>query len=180
MRDIIDLEAFIPEPQPVTFMDRRGREAKQQIVELKDKLDLAKEVAGENRFRKFLSTKFGNVQRIEDNIRRLTKVMHKHTYKINVSSMSFGGSLYVMKNMDKLRRIMTIKPDEVTSDDFRLLVGLIADITMKTNKKLTADYLYDNLHMNQGSLLLQLAVKSIDDFFRSKLPEAAGNEQEKT
>jgi hypothetical protein len=162
MKALLDLDAFVPEAQPVQFTDLAGRAIMLRIEDIEWKLSA--------------STKWLTTRRLSVELSSLKKELASHTHKFIVSSMSFGASLYLMAHMDEFKRLDTLDQEHVTESDFRLLFGLISEICTKTEKIMTVDWLLDNLDFMQGVVLLSVAMKAVEEYMQSKTQWAAGKE----
>jgi hypothetical protein len=171
--DVIDLDVFVPEPKPTKFTDKEGFELKRKRSALEMELGSIKSSGS------FLARIFDKRKAIEARIKSLDAEIKRHTHTVDISSASFGSSMYVLKHIDEFKRLETIDPDKVTDREYRLVLGIVADACSKQGHKMTVDYLIDNLHVSQGLVMMQLVMRELLGYIQSNFLAAAGTEQGK-
>ena len=171
--DVTDLDVFVPEPKPTKFTDKIGFELKRQ------KRALEMEFGQTNDPTSIFARVFGKRKAIEAKIKKVDAEIKRHTHVVDISSASFGSSMYVLKHIDEFKRLETIEPDKVTDREYRLVLGIVADACSKQGAKVTVDYLIDNLHVSQGLVMMQLVMRELLGYIQSNFLAAAGTETEK-
>ena len=168
--DVIDLDVFVPEPKPTKFTDKEGFELKRERRSLEMLLDGHKITEG------FRPRMFDKRKQIEARIKKVDAEIKRHTHTVDISSASFGSSMYVLKHIDEFKRLETIDPDKVTDKEYRLVLGIVADACSKQGSKMTVDYLINNLHVSQGLVMMQLVMRELLGYIQSNFLAAAGTE----
>jgi hypothetical protein len=171
--DVIDLDVFVPEPKPTKFTDKEGFELKRK------RRALEMEFGQTNDPTSIFARVFGKRKAIEAKIKKVDAEIKRHTHVVDISSASFGSSMYVLKHIDEFKRLETIEPDKVTDREYRLVLGIVADACSKQGAKVTVDYLIDNLHVSQGLVMMQLVMRELLGYIQSNFLAAAGTETEK-
>lgn len=168
--DVIDLDVFVPEPKPTKFTDKVGFELKREKRALEMELGKTKETSS------IIARVFNKRKVIESKIKKIDAEIKRHTHMVDISSASFGSSMYVLKHIDEFKRLETIEPDKVTDREYRLVLGIVADACSKQGSKVTVDYLIDNLHVSQGLVMMQLVMRELLGYIQSNFLQAAGTE----
>jgi hypothetical protein len=176
MFTILDLDVFVPEAQPVSFTDCAGREIRFRLEDAKARLE-AERAKLTFEAVAWLSEAIGKRRHLKIKSWFIAKSLEKHIHTFNVSYMAFGTSLYVMQHREELAAITSVKPEDVSEKQYRLLLGIISEICMKTDKSMTVDFLFENLHIIQGGILLQVAMSAVENYIQSKIPGAAAAEK---
>ena len=171
--DVIDLDVFVPEPKPTKFTDKEGFELRRQRRALEMDMEQARAPSS------FLLRLFDNRKRIAAKINAIDAEIKRHTHTVDISSASFGSSMYVLKHIDEFKRLETIDPDKVTDREYRLVLGIVADACSRQGHKVTVDYLIDNLHVSQGLVMMQLVMRELLGYIQSNFLAAAGTEKAK-
>ena len=172
--DVIDLDVFVPEPKPTKFTDREGFELKRKRNALELEFSQTKEDTPI-----FFARAFSKRKRLSAKIKSLDAEIKRHTHTVDISSASFGSSMYVLKHIDEFKRLETIDPDKVTDKEYRLVLGIVADACSRQGHKVTVDYLIDNLHVSQGLVMMQLVMRELLGYIQSNFLAAAGTESGK-
>ena len=171
--DVIDLDVFVPEPKPTKFTDKEGFELKRQ------RRALEMELGASGTPSSFIARMFDKRKSIESKIKSLDAEIKRHTHTVDISSASFGSSMYVLKHIDEFKRLETIDPDKVTDKEYRLVLGIVADACSRQGHKVTVDYLIDNLHVSQGLVMMQLVMRELLGYIQSNFLAAAGTDEER-
>lgn len=167
--DVIDLDVFVPEPKPTKFTDKVGFELKRKRAALELELAQTKEDMPI-----LFARAFSKRNRLSAQIKNLDSEIKRHTHTVDISSASFGSSMYVLKHIDEFKRLETIDPDKVTDREYRLVLGIVADACSKQGAKVTVDYLIENLHVSQGLVMMQLVMRELLGYIQSNFLQAAG------
>ena len=171
--DVIDLDVFVPEPKPTKFTDKEGFELKRKRRALEMELSAASATSS------FIARMFDKRKALESKIKSLEAEIKRHTHTVDISSASFGSSMYVLKHIDEFKRLETIDPDKVTDREYRLVLGIVADACSRQGHKVTVDYLIDNLHVSQGLVMMQLVMRELLGYIQSNFLAAAGTDKAK-
>ena len=171
--DVIDLDVFVPEPKPTKFTDKEGFELKRERRSLEMLLDGHKITEG------FRPRMFDKRKQIEARIKKVDAEIKRHTHTVDISSASFGSSMYVLKHIDEFRRLQTLDPNKVTDKEYRLIMGIVADACSNPWKRITVDYLMENMYVTQGLEIMRSVMASLLEYLASNFLQAAGTDEEK-
>lgn len=164
MVEIIDLDVFAPAARSVKFTDRAGK-----VITLRLE-DMRKRLEAKGLFSAFRAA--GLRLRIAQDERELKK----HLHIFDVTFMSFRSSMFMLEHLEEFRALTQVEPEKVSEKEYRLILSVIAEIGSKTDKEMTVDFLFDNLSVQQGIVLLGVALKPIMEFVISNPPGAASAE----
>lgn len=171
--EVFDLDVFVPEPKPKRFTDKVGFELKRQKRALEMEMESYKIPTW------FLARIFSRRVRIEAKIKSLDDKIKKHTHTVDISSASFGSSMYVLKHIDEFRRLQTLDKEKVTDKEYRLIMGIVADACSNPWKRITVDYLMENMYVTQGLEIMRSVMASLLEYLASNFFQAAGADKDK-
>lgn len=166
MSEILDLDVFAPPSRSVKFTDIEGKI-------LLDEIEKKTAALAALKARPWWLRIF-SVPNLKVIIAALERKMREHVHIFDVTFMAFRSSLYLIEHLEQFQTLMQAKESDVKADDYRLILGVISEIGLQTDKALTVDFLYENLSIVQGLMLLSIAMVPIQEYLKSKRPGAAG------
>jgi len=165
MAEILDLDVFAPPERSVRFTDRSGKELARIIAE--DEAELARFKGPLARLRS---------ASLRQKIARSRALLKGCVHTFDATFLSFRSSLFLLDHLDEFSALTKMKQDDIKEEQFRLILSIIAEIGEKSDPKITVDFLFDNLSITQGLVVLHLAMGLIMEFLQAnplQAPETA-------
>jgi len=159
MLEIIDLDVFVPQKKVITFTIIKGHETKRMLEEYRLKLASAKNGMAIVAYKVIVAI--------------LSKRFKKYTHRFDITNMSFGATAFILAHLPEFNALSLANASNVKEADYKLILGIVADIAMKSDSRLTVDYLFENLYLEQNVQLMQLAVGTITAFMQSNPQDGA-------
>lgn len=153
MAQIIDLDIFVPQKKVIKFTIIKGHTIKQTLEDYNGKLASTKSWLMKVIYKIIVSV--------------LAYRLKKYSHTFDITSMSFGATAFILAHLAEFSSLSLATPENVKEADYKLILGIVADIAMESDERLTVDYLFENLYLEQNVQLMQLAVGTITAFMQS-------------
>jgi len=88
-----------------------------------------------------------------------------HTINLTVA---FGVGLSILENREKFAKLKNA--EDIDTETYMMILGLISEIGMQTDKALTVDFLKQNLSIEQGLFFIMAAMAPILNFIKKNMP----------
>jgi hypothetical protein len=90
---------------------------------------------------------------------------NEHTINLTVA---FGVGLSILENREKFAKLKAA--EDVDTETYMMILGLISEIGMQTDKALSVDFLKQNLSIEQGLMFIMAAMAPILEFVKKNMP----------